>query len=403
MLRGKILYVEGRKVEARAAFATVESGGHFGLEALRGLLVTGAGAESAAKVDVSPSRPVDSAALLTVKAIAAEEHGDLEGARRIRSEVRELVRGRLDSLQRLTADPSAESALETDLSGFWQGLRRARFEEHWREESSRLDRDSAGSFGSSSARSDSPFVAKDGIFYAVWDQARSDTWLQGLVELRSRCEVLAHDAENMPKRPFWKLWGGDDEQRLALSLLVIRLADLRLLLADHLHNFSLVSEDDYGARKLQNVAAGVGELERLFLGAGAKVPEALANLQKTLEYKRGDIVRLVQFVPERSTDPVISLFGNYVDLLADMRSRLGSGTELPKVSAEGPPLLERLRADNQLLTRELSGFIHKAIEPTRRAQVVFFTRVEADNEGSLSRLYGRVGAGAVGNEGKDRK
>ena len=97
-------------------------------------------------------------------------------------------------------------------------------------------------------------------------------------------------------------------------------------------------------------------------------------------------------MPERATDPVISLFGNYADLLADLRARLAQGGEaVPKATAEGPEILEKLQAANQALAREMSGFIRKAGEPTRRAQVAFFTRMEADNERSLARLYGRAG------------
>ncbi|MGH7897706.1 MAG: tetratricopeptide repeat protein [Candidatus Binatia bacterium] len=405
VLRGKILYVEGRKNEARSTFATVESGGHLGLEAVRGLMMTGAGADSAAKVEAAPSRAVDTAALLTVKAIAAEEHGDVDGARRIRAQIRSLVRARLDTLERLASQQSAESALEKDLAEFWRRLRRARFEEHWREEAPLVDEETAGALGSPKAEPDVSFVPQDGVFYGVWDQTRMDGWLQGLIELRARSEVLERDLGNVPKRPFWKFWGGDEEHRLGDSLMLIRLADLRLLLADHLHNFALLSEEDYSPTKLRSVESGVSELDRLYLGSGVKIPEALVNLEKTLEYKKNDMVRLVQFVPERATDPVISLFGNYVDLLADMRSRLAQagGMELPKVSDLSSALRARVQSENRRLAAELSGHIRKAIEPTRRAQLAFFTRVAADNEGSLSRLYGRAGSGQAAGEGKGEK
>ena len=170
------------------------------------------------------------------------------------------------------------------------------------------------------------------------------------------------------------------------------MANLRQRLADHLHNFTGLDENEYKGRKRQAVEDGIAMLGRLYLGHEPKIPELLVNLDKGLEYKRFDMFRLVDAVPERATDPVISLFGNYVDLLADLRARLAQGGEaVPKATAEGPEILEKLQAANQALTRETSGFIRKASEPTRRAQVAFFTRMEADNERSLARLYGRAG------------
>jgi len=131
VLRGKILFADGRDEEARATFAAVGGGGRAGLEAVRGLLLTGAGVDSASKVEVSPSRPVDMGALLSVRALAAEESGEIDSARRIRSQVRELAKQRLAVLDRLATDPEAEKVLEHDLSEFWQRLRRERWRLRW--------------------------------------------------------------------------------------------------------------------------------------------------------------------------------------------------------------------------------------------------------------------------------
>jgi hypothetical protein len=354
--------------------------------------LTGAGVDSASRVEVSPSRPVDQGALLSVRALAAEESGDFDSARRIRSEVRELATQRLDALDRLFTDPAAENVLERDLAEFWQRLRRERWRLRWEQEQPSLSKEASG-LGSPSAVSDGPFVAKDGIFYGVWDQARTNAWLSGLIELRASGETLARDIETAPRRgSIWKFWKRDEIRRLADALLVIRVANLRQRLADHLHNFTGLDEDEYKARKRQAVQDGIAMLDRLYLGREPNIPPLLANLDKGLEYKRFDLSRLVDAVPERATDPVISLFGNYVDLLADLRARLAEGGEtVPKATAEGPEILDKLRAANEALTRELSDFIRTASEPTRRAQVAFFTRMEADNERSLSRLYGRAG------------
>src|SRR5262249_435143 len=134
VLRGKILYLQGRDKEARATFATVRSGGRMGFEAVRGLLLTGAGVESASKVEISSARPVDAAALLTVKAVAAEQKGDYDDGGGVGSEVRELVRKRLATLERLETQPDVENDLEKDLAAFWQRLRRARWRQRWEEE-----------------------------------------------------------------------------------------------------------------------------------------------------------------------------------------------------------------------------------------------------------------------------
>lgn len=403
VLRGKILYLEGKNTDAKAAFAAVKGEGGMGLAAARGLLLTGAGAEAAARVEIPASRPVDAAALLAVRAMAAEEKGDWDAARRLRSEVRELVKTRLTSLDRLSSSPQAEQALEGDLSSFWQSLRQARWEQRWQEEQQALSKET-GSVGSPPSTSDAPFRPKDGMFYGAWDQSRTNAWLHGLIGLRGAVDQLARDIEAAPqRRSFWKFWRADDDLRLADALLVVRLVNLEQRLADHLHNFAGLSEDGYRDRKKRAVERGDALLVRLYLGEGFKVSEQLVWLDKTIEYKRYDIFRLVDQVPEKATDPVVSLFGNYVDLLSDMRVKLaGEGQTMPKASVESPATLAALRTGNRALADELSEYIRKAIEPTRRAQVAFFTRVEADNEGSFSRLYGRVGrpgAESKGDEG----
>jgi len=400
VLRGKILYVQGRDAEAQKTFAAVKSGGGMGFEAVRGMLLTGAGVESASKIEISTSRPVDAAALLTVKATAAEEKGDYEEARKIRGEVRELVKSRLATLEKLEGQGGTETDLEQDLAAFWQRLRRARWRQRWEEEKPALSEAAADQVGDPASVADESFRPKDGIFYGVWDQSRASAWLHGLVELRASAEQIGHDIEAAPKRrSFWKFWGGDDDLRLADGLLVIRVANVRQRLADHLHNFAGLGATDYASRKRAAVERGVKLLDRLYLGATPKIPERLVNLQTALEYKRYDVYRLVDTVPEKATDPVVSLLGNYVDLLADTRLWLGKeGETQVKASAESPKILETLRADNEAVTKELSGYIKKAVEPTRRAQLAFFTRIEADNEGSLSRLYGRVGGAGSGRE-----
>jgi hypothetical protein len=307
--------------------------------------------------------------------------------------VRDLVHQRLASLERLETDGSAEDALERDLSAFRQRLQRARWEQRWSEEKPSLSKDVAGSVGSPPDVPDDPFLPKDGIFYSVWDQARANAWLAGLVELRTSAEELARAIELAPQRgSMWKFWRRDEDRRLADALLVIRVANLRQRVADHLHNFAGLDEEGDRARKREAVESAIAELDRLYLGSEAKVPPLLANLVKGLEYKRFDMFRLVEAVPERATDPVISLAGNYVDLLADLRGRLAdAGESVPKASAAGAKVLEELQASNRALTAEISDYIRRAIEPTRRAQVAFFTRIEADNESSLSRLFGRAG------------
>ena len=398
VLRGKILYLQGKNADAKSSFGAVQSGGSMGFEAVRGLLLTGAGFESASKIEVSPTRPVDAAALLTVRAVAAEEKGDLDDARRIRGELRELVKKRLSTLERLGSEPAAEDALEGDLAAFWQRLRRARWRQRWEEEKPALSDAAADGAGSPAAADDDPFRPKDGIFYGVWDQSRASAWLHGLVELRAATEQLGKDIEAAPKRlSFWKFWRRDDDLRLADGLLVIRVANVRQRLADHLHNFAALAVEDYKSRKHAAVERGVKQLDRLYLGAEPKIPERLVNLQTALEYKRYDIYRLVDSVPDKATDPVVSLFGNYVDILADTRVWLArEGEAVQKASAESPQLLENIRADNDAVRKELSEYIRKSFEPTRRAQLAFFTRIEADNEGSLSRLYGRVGGSGSG-------
>jgi len=340
-------------------------------------------------------------ALLSVRAMAAEERNDFETARKVRAQLRDLVKERLVSLDRLSAEEPAEDVLEHDLAAFWQRLRQARWQQRWRDEEPAVAKE-AGNVGSPPAAPDDPFLPKDGVFYGVWDQARANAWLSGLVELRASAEWLARDIEAAPQRgSIWKFWRRDEDRRLADALLVIRVVNLRQRLADHLHNFAGLKEASYRERKREAVEQGVQLLDRLYLGTDTKVPPLLVNLEKGLEYKRYDMFRLVRAVPEKATDPVVSLFGNYADLLADLRARLAqSGESVPKASAEGPELLGKLAASNRALTAEISEYIRKAVEPTVRAQVAFFTRMEADNEASLSRLFGRAGGGEARKEAK---
>ncbi len=393
LLRGKILYLQGRGREAQGAFGAVDASSGLGFEALRGLVLTGAPAGAADKVEVPVARAVDASALLAVKAAAAEERNDLDSARKLRQELGGVARKRLEALERLASDSdrAAEEALEGDLAGFWRELREARWRERWIEERPLLSKGVISQVEAKETRSFEQFAPKEGAFYGVWDRSRSDRWLRGLIELRSRAATLGSDLETGPaEKPIWAFWRSDDDQRLAVAILAIRLVNLQQLFADHLHTFDVLTDDQFRPRKRGSVAAAIAQLDRLYVGDRPKIPEQLSNLAKALEYKRGDMLRLIDSVPERSTDPDISLCGNYVDLLADMRARLSDGGEkVVPIDDVAPGLLEAWRVAEKELAAEISSQIRRAIAPTLKRQIAFFLRVEADNEGSLSRLLAR--------------
>lgn len=394
ILRGKILYLEERPSEARTAFAAVEGSGAFGLEALRGLLLTRAGAEAASKKAVSTSRPADAATLLVVKAVAAEERDDVTGAIGLREQLRAILETRKRRLRELAEGRAGLAVLEDDLGRFAGLLRRTRWTKRWPEEHGRLPSPLDHAVDVSPPDGPGAFSPRDGTFYAVWEQARADPWLRGLIELLSRSQELGESLRSASGRePFWMFWRRQQDRRLAVALLSIRLVNLEQLLADHLHTLEAASADELRARKLRSLDGTVAALERLYLGAKPKIPPALSNLEKRLDYKEYDMRRLVEAVPERSTDPLISLLGNFVDLLEEMRQGLvAADVAVPEGDADEVALLDALRAANGRLRGDLDGRILRSVTPTFRAQMALFTRLDADNEGSLSRLYARTGS-----------
>ncbi|MGH7819285.1 MAG: hypothetical protein ACREQ9_05890, partial [Candidatus Binatia bacterium] len=393
ILKGKLLYLEERHAEARAAFGAVESGGSVGFEALRGLLLARSDADAASRVKVSESRPTDAATLLLVKAIAAEEREDAELATEIRERLRGVVTRRLRALERLSAAGSHVDALEEDLARFAGTLRRERWRSRWPQERALVDHGSAEDLPAAPPEPADRFEPKEGLFYEAWEQARSDPWLRGSIELLARSQELVADLEALPRRkPFWMFWRRDEDRRLAAALVVLRFANLEQLFADHLHTLQAISREELQERKKRSTSRAIDRLRRLYVGREAKIPAALSNLRLHLEYKEGDMRRLVESAPERSTDPVISLLGNLVDLLAETRARLADAEEpLPELEpVNATRIVEAIRSENAALGREIAVRIREVVDPTVRRQLAFFTRLAADNEGSLSRLYART-------------
>ena len=396
VLRGKLLYLEDRGADARREFAAVESAGAIGFEALRGLLLVRADAETVARSNISEARPTDAATLLYVRAVAAEDRGDSSAALGIREQLRVLLETRLRDLQRFAGHGPVKGSLERDLARFAGILRM----EDWRRRASaereRLPESLLDAVEDDRPDASPPFEPEEVLFYDAWNHARTDSGLRGSIDLLARSLDVVADFEQVPNEaPFWKFWDDDGDRRLALGLAIIRLSDLERLLADHLHTSKAISRKELQNRQKESVDRAIQELTDLYLGAETKIPEPLSNLELHLEYKENDMNRLITSLPERSTDPVTSLLGNYVDILEDTRRYLSSyGTKLPSIQTDARALVKRMRKKNDLLGREITTEIHDVVTPTLRDQIAFFTRLAADNEGSLSRLYAhRLDAG----------
>lgn len=396
ILEGKILYLQGKDAEGRASFAAVRGGGAQGYEAVRGLLLTGAGVEAASRVESAIERPHETAVLLLVRAVAAERSNRVGEAAVYRQRIRRLVRKNLDGVRRIAANGPEARRLDGDLARFAALVRDTRWAEGLEEERRSLPAALAADATPAAPAIAREFRPEEAAFYAVWERSRSDPWLRGLVELSSRCRALAASFAAAPgDRPFWAFWRSSEDARLARALLGLQLANVGQLLADHLHTFGVESDVRLRERKRAEVEAIAADLRLLYLGRQATIPPLLSNLEKSLEYKQGDMLRLIDAIPERSTDSVISLLGNTVDLLTDLRERLRSrqlGDDLSE--RERDALLERWKQANRALESEIERQIERAIAPVLRAEEAFYARVEADNDGSLSRLYARSGAAA---------
>ena len=391
VLRGKILYLSGRPADARREFAAVRSEGALGYEALRGLLLAGAEAAEAERAKISEARPGDLAAMLTVRAVAAEERDDVASATAIREQLRALIAERLDALRRASAAGAGSGVLEEELGRFAGLLRLRRWARRWEEERESLGDELSGEIPSRAPETDARFEPRTPLFYEAWTQARANPWLRGSIELLARSRAFLADLERVPgPTPFWKLWGAETGRRLALGLAAIRLSDLERLFADHLHTQEVIDGDELRARKRRSCDRAVKTLRALYIGEARELPEALSNLSLHLEYKELDMRRLVEAAPERSTDPVTSLLGNYVDLLEDTRARLlDAGEDVPEDETTLDAVRGALERDGTRVAAAIGARIHDVVRPTLRRQVASFTRLGADNEGSLSRLYAR--------------
>ncbi|MEA2624313.1 MAG: hypothetical protein QOD06_358 [Candidatus Binatota bacterium] len=394
ILLGKVLYLMGREREGRASFAAVEGAG-VGVEVMQGLLLTGAGSDAASRVEIAAGRPADRAMSLLVSAVAADEHAKPGGEVAAREELRDLVREREKALADIRGGGETAVRLRRDLGGFSALLRRARWVTRAREELASLPASLAGDVDAKAPADPERFRPQEPTFYAVWSQARADVWLRGLIDLLSRAEDLGHDVQEAPDESFFHWFGwfgqGEDEVRVALGLLAMRQLNLEQGYLDHRHTFHGRSED-LSTEKRPAVTSTAALLDRLYVEDLRRTPKELVNYAKWVEYKRSDIMRLTAAVPERSTDPVVSLFGNYLDVLENLRRALDAkDVDVPSLGAAREPTLTALAKRNRDLGERLARELAQAMSGVLRAESVFFVRLEADNEGSLSRLYARRG------------
>ncbi|MGH7899732.1 MAG: hypothetical protein ACREQQ_17385, partial [Candidatus Binatia bacterium] len=363
-----------RTAEARAAFAAVTGDGRTGLEALGGLVLTGGGREISNQRPPSRSRPLESAALLAAKAAAAEAREDFRDAWQLRSEVGDLAAARLAALDRLASDTRSREELAADIGEFWLRLRRSRAEERWREEA-RLVATSC-SFGPPASPLDVSFRPHDEIFYSLWDRSRSHVSLRHLAALMASTQELSVDLDEPPgPRRFWELWRVLPDERLRAALFVLRLASLRLRMADTPDGPSSLSRES--RRELERAAIddAKSDLRALYANEGAK------------RFDYG-----VELAKDTTTDTMIVRLWRYLDRLSATSSAAGPGA-----GRRITEVVDRLRAVNRRHASDIAARIAEKIDEVRREQTAWFERIEADNNRSLSRVYARLGVsgGAV--------
>lgn len=348
LLRGKILYLKGRRVEARASFAAAAASGAGGFEALGGLMLAG-GEEAAAKIPIPQSRPAESAALLMAKAVVAEKRDDVKGAWEARSLLRDLTQARVERLEQLGSNPSARAALDADVTELSLRLRTARALRRWQDEQSPANLPCPREPRAWPSREQ--FRAHDGLSDAVWSESRVDPSLRGLTDLKVRSGELARDLATPAERaPFWRFWRRPVDPEVRQALLVIRLADLRSSTADFLHRFGRISADERKGRRREARDAALRELRALGLGEPSVVPETLGSLRASVA-------------------------------VSDRR---------PQASVDPAGFVGRARAEIRTLALELAGHIEEAMEAVRRRQLAFFERIDADNRRSLAGLHARM-------------
>jgi len=380
LLRGKIFYVRGRPADARSAFGAVTEGGRTGLDALRGLMLTG-GPEDMAEIR-APRTHLLGAALLMAGAAAAAQREDFSVEWRRRVALDDLVHARLSRLERLAADASLRTALEGDLAEFGSRLRRARAQSRWREEEKILP---ISCTLAPSQSSDEAFRPADEIFYGLWEGSQSDAASAALLDLVIDGRALATDLKTpFERKPFWELWRSGGDERLHYALLAVRMTSLQLRLADHARRFAGLTDGDYRLRRREALDRALRELDGLYAGTapndrGARLSTERSAIMEAAGSARGD-----------STRALIELLGGQVDALFTRSAE--SATRETDRSRFASELVRELRAQNGSVTAEASSWVQGLIEERRQAEVRFFERVAADNQSALSRAYTRMTA-----------
>ena len=378
LLRGKIFYVRGRPADARSAFAAVTAEGRTGLDALRGLMLTG-GVEDTAQIR-APRTHVLGAALLMASAAGAAQREDFSVEWRRRIALDDLVHARLSRLERLASDASLRTALEGDVAEFGLRLRRARAQSRWREEQAILPISCTLAPAQSS---DEAFRPSDETFYGLWESSQPDAASAALLDLVIDGRALATDLEApFERRPFWELWRSGGDERLHYALLVVRVTSLRLRLADHARRFAGLADGDYRVRRREALEEALGKLDGLYRGT------APIDRSARLSREKSAILEVAESARDDSTDALIELLGGHVDALFMGSAKLA--TRESDISTFASELVGELRAQNSSVTAETSSRVQVLIEARRQAELRFFDRVAADNQGALSRVYARL-------------
>lgn len=370
VLRGKILYLQGRLGEAREAFAAVEGGGAVALEAMRGLAVAG-DPEVAARVPFAPKRPLDRAAVLAARALAAERAGDVAAEWLARDEIDAISRQRLDALDRLAADDRTGADLLHDLAVFEARIGEARAERRWREERERLE--TTCSFERSASAGDVAFRPGDPLFYALWTESRSSAWLRDLVAIAADALRLARDLRSTgdASTGWTRIVGAQRDLSARSRLRVLRASDLEERLALHLHRFHEIDDAALEARRRRAVGDAARELRLLYVGITASVSP-----------------------PDDAPRSSPAASAAALDALADDLERAAAAAAAEgRASVYADAALDgRLHRKLIALSREIAGRVRGATRAAVRLERAAVQRVSADNERSRSLLLGRIDA-----------
>jgi tetratricopeptide (TPR) repeat protein len=378
LLTGKIHYVHGRRAQARTAFAAVRGGGATGLDALRGLLLTGGAPPSA---DLSPPGPdVFAAAVLMANAAAAADRHEFAAEWHYRLSLQNVARARMAMLRRLATNEQSRRSLANDLATFTTRARRAHARERWSEEQPSLP---ISCSVTDTEPGQSAFHPSDDTFYGVWEAAQAQPAAAALLQLLAAGRALAVDIEApLARLPFWEVWRTAEDPHLHYALLVARVTAHRLRLTRYAERFGGLAPDVAEIRRHDIVDRALQDVGELYAARAPNDPDT--RLTSQIRLREEEISDAKSSVTGDATDMLIEFVGDRIDTLAGRRPAGGD------IVASTAAVAARLRMEVRAAQTDIARWLQPLIEAHVRSEMAFLQRVDADNQAAIARVYARL-------------